>query len=171
MNNTSIIKSFQLRAGRSVLGIGVRELGNCLGVSGAAISLWEHKDANNNLKTSDYNIILLKKFFEQREVFFPDEKTISLNPALIKQNSENTLTRFQLRASRSILNLSQAELANFTGVSAQLIARAERLNNKEFIRPKEAEVITKIRLWFENHGIYFTNNLSLSISQNLKLIK
>ena len=165
MDNGIIIKSFQLRAGRSVLGIGVRELGECLGLSGAAVSLWEHKDNAASLKTSDDNIILLKKFFEQREVFFPDEKTISLNPALIKQNTRGTLTRFQLRASRAILNLSQSELANFIGVSAQLITRAEHLNNRDFIRPKEAKVVAKIRFWFEEHGIDFVNNLSLSFSQ------
>lgn len=168
MDNVFIMKIFQLRAGRSVLGIGVRELGNCLGVSGATISLWEQKDANKNLKTSTDNIILLKKFFEQREVFFPDENTVSLNPALLHHNIDTTLTRFQLRASRAILNLSQAELANFIGVSSQLITRAEHLNNKDFIRPKESGVVKKIRGWFENQGILFRNNLSLSISHKLE---
>ena len=43
MQNNIIIKNFQLRAARSVLGIGVREIGHCLGLSGAAISIWEHK--------------------------------------------------------------------------------------------------------------------------------
>jgi transcriptional regulator with XRE-family HTH domain len=162
MNNNGTIKRFQLRAGRSVLGIGVREIGECLGLSGAAISLWEHKDIEENLKTTDDNIILLRKFFEQREVFFSDERTISLNPTLVNQSTGDVLTRFQLRAGRAILNLSQSELADYLGVSTQLITRAERLNNKDFIRPKEQGVVLKIKSWFESNGIYFTNNLSLS---------
>jgi hypothetical protein len=168
MDNVLTIKTFQLRAGRSVLGIGVRELGHFLGVSGATISLWEQKDKNKHLKTSDKNNTLLKKFFEQREVFFPDEQTISLNPASLLQNTDDTLTRFQLRASRAILNLSQAELANCIGISSQLVTRAEHLNNKELIRPKEAGVVKKLRFWFEDHGIYFKNNLSLSIEHDIK---
>lgn len=166
MNNNVIIKSFQLRAGRSVLGIGVRELGNCLGLSGAAISLWENKELDYNLKTSDVNITLLLKYFEQREVFFPDENTISLNPALIRNSTSNALTRFQLRAARAILNLSQLELANYLNVSPQLITRAEKLNNRDFIRPKELNVVAKIRSWFENRGIYFSNDLSLSFKKS-----
>ncbi len=161
----NIIKNFQLRAARAILGVGVRELGSCLGLSGATISLWENKNINNYLKTSDINIILLRKFFEQREVFFPDENTISLNPVLIKQNMSHKLTRFQLRAARVILNLSQYELATHIGVSVQLITRAERLHNKDYIRPKETGVVLKIRSWFENNGIYFINDLSLSFKK------
>jgi DNA-binding XRE family transcriptional regulator len=165
MDNCSNIKSFQLRAGRSILGIGVRKIGSCLGVSGAAISLWEHQGVADNLKTSEENILLLKKFFEQREVFFPDARTISLNPIYHNQILQNTLTRFQLRASRAILNLSQSELASFIGVSPQLITRAERLNNKDFIRPKESNVVPKFKSWFEAHGISFVNSFSLSFTQ------
>ena len=163
-----IITTFQLRAGRAVLGIGVREIGSCIGVSGAAISIWEHKDNTDNLKTSDENIILLQKFFEERKIFFPNESSISLtlNTGITDENYTNdtsSLTRFQLRAARVALNLTQSELARRIGVSRELITRAERLNNTDYIRPKEVGVATQIRSWFEKHNICFNNKLSLSL--------
>ena len=167
MNNQVNIKSFQIRAARSILGIGVREVGQCLSVSGAAVSLWENTLDHLHIRTSNMNIILLIKFFEQRDVFFPDENTITLNPAL-RYSTSNQLTRFQLRAGRSILNISQMELAHHTGVSAQLITRAESLDNNIFIRPKEVGATIKIRNWLESKGITFPNDLTVSFKLTLR---
>ena len=77
MQNNIIIKNFQLRSARYVLGIGVREIGHCLGLSGAAISIWEHKGNLENLKTSTDNILLLTEFFKSHDIIFPDENSIT----------------------------------------------------------------------------------------------
>jgi DNA-binding XRE family transcriptional regulator len=160
----NLISTLQLKAGRAVLGIGVREIGSYVGVSGAAISLWENNKGHNNLKITPERNLLLIHFFQNRGIFFPDKKSISLISDSNRYNSNSliVLTRFQLKAARAMLNLTQLELANYIGVSRELITRAERLNNADFIRPKETEVVSKIRKWFEEHKIHFIDNLSLS---------
>ena len=74
----NLISTLQLRAGRAVLGIGVREIGSYVGVSGAAISLWENNKGHNNLKITPERNLSLIHFFQNRGVFFPDKKSISL---------------------------------------------------------------------------------------------
>lgn len=165
MQNNTIIKNFQLRAARSVLGIGVREIGRCLGLSGAAISIWEHKGNLENLKTSTDNVLLLTEFFKSHNIIFPDENSVTLREEVKRSNNEGCiLTRFQLRASRITLNMTQVDLANFIGVTRQVISRAEHLRNNEFIRPLEKEVSLKIRNWFENNKISYKDCYTISLA-------
>ena len=165
MQNNIIIKNFQLRAARSVLGIGVREIGRCLGLSGAAISIWEHKGNLENLKTSTDNILLLTEFFKSHDIIFPDENSITSREEVKKSNNDDcVLTRFQLRASRIALNVTQVDLANFIGVTRQVISRAEHLRNNEYIRPLEKEASLKIRNWFENNKISYKDCCKISLS-------
>ena len=165
MQNNIIIKNFQLRAARSVLGIGVREIGHCLGLSGAAISIWEHKGNLENLKTSTDNILLLTEFFKSHDIIFPDENSITSREEVKKFNNDDcVLTRFQLRASRIALNVTQVDLANFIGVTRQVISRAEHLKNNEYIRPLDKEASLKIRNWFENNKISYKDCYTISLS-------
>lgn len=156
MQNYIIIKSFQLRVARSVLGIGVREIGHHLGLSGAAISIWEHKGNFENLKTSMNNILLLNEFFKSHDITFPDDNSVTLHREIKKTNNEKgILTRFQLRASRTALNITQVELANLIGITRQVISRAEHLQNDQYIRPLEKGASLKIKNWFENNKISY----------------
>ena len=165
MQNNIVIKNFQLRAARSVLGIGVREIGHCLGLSGATISIWEHKGNLENLKTSTDNILLLTEFFKSHNITFPDENSVALREEVKRSsNEEGVLTRFQLRASRIALNMTQVDLANFIGVTRQVISRAEHLRNNEYIRPLEKEASLKIRNWFENNKISYKDCYTISLS-------
>ena len=165
MQNNIIIKNFQLRVARSVLGIGVRGIGHYLGLSGAAISIWEHKGNLENLKTSTDNILLLTEFFKSHDIIFPDENSITSREEVKKSNNDDcVLTRFQLRASRIALNVTQVDLANFIGVTRQVISRAEHLRNNEYIRPLEKEASLKIRNWFENNKISYKDCYTISLS-------
>ena len=54
-----MLTSFQLRASRSVLGLGVREVGDAIDVSRTTISVWERQPALQRItsKKKRYNAI------------------------------------------------------------------------------------------------------------------
>jgi len=129
-----MLTTFQLRVSRSILDLGIRDIGSLLNTSRTTVYIWENKPNLSyiNIKPDDLNC--LKYFFEQKNIFFPDERTINLYQNTLIPINKNTLTRFQLKAARIALRLSQSELANYIGVLQQVIARAEILDNKEFVR-------------------------------------
>ena len=50
------MKVFQLKAARAVLNLSVRDIGSYIGVSGTAVSMWESKDIDLDINTSEQNI-------------------------------------------------------------------------------------------------------------------
>ena len=56
------------------------------------------------------------------------------------------------------------DLANFIGITRQVISRAEHLRNNEYIRPLEKEASLKIRNWFENNNISYKDCYTISLS-------
>lgn len=162
------LKTFQLRAARVVAGIELKEIGNVLGLTKAAISLWEHKDDFAPLTTSQENILILKEIFARHNIFFPDENSISLNE-IIEYRKPEGLTRFQLKASRAILNISQEMLAQSINILKDVIARAELLKNHEYIRPLNKKLPSTLKLWFENKNIIFNDNLTVLFFRDKKI--
>ena len=156
------ITNLQLRVARLVLGIGVREIGMQLGVSGAAICQWENK---NIFHLSHQRSSLLIHYFHQRKIIFPAENSIAFISNLNKSNTNTTntqLTRFQLRAARNALNLTQIELAKSIGVYTHIIEKNENLDNEEYIRSEKKDILIKIKNWFEEHNIKVNNDFSVS---------
>ena len=163
-----MLTTLQLRVSRSILDLGIRDIGSLLNTSRTTVYIWENKPNLSyiNIKPDDLNC--LKYFFEQKNIFFPDERTINLYQNTLIPINKNTLTRFQLKAARIALRLSQSELANYIGVLQQVIARAEILDNKEFVRIKNKEAIAKLLKFFQSNGVYFPNNLSIQFDDKIK---
>jgi DNA-binding XRE family transcriptional regulator len=163
-----MLTTLQLRVSRSILDLGIRDIGSLLNTSRTTVYIWENKPNLSyiNIKPDDLNC--LKYFFEQKNIFFPDERTINLYQKTLIPINKNTLTRFQLKAARIALRLSQSELANYIGVLQQVIARAEILDNKEFVRIKNKEAIAKLLKFFQSNGVYFPNNLSIQFDDKIK---
>ena len=163
------MKIFQLRASRAVLNLGVRDIGNYIGVSGTAISSWESKDNLLDVSTSQQNVMMLEQFFMIKNIVFSDECTITLNEIMEQDNVTNSrsLTRFQLRGSRAILKLNRKDLASFAKTDKYVIARAEKLNNNEYIRPKDPYVSSRLKDIFIQHGLSFPTPLSISLNNKL----
>lgn len=156
------ITYIQLRAARQLLNIGVRELATILKVSKSTICKAE---ANN---TRDfyhkYNAALLD-YFKKNHIIFPTESSIRYD---YKDNfQENTqtsetkiiFTRFQLKTARCILNITQLELANFTGINKSQISRAELLNNSETVKFSNINNINILKNFFINQNIEFVGPL------------
>lgn len=163
-----ILKTFQLRAARMVAGIKLETIGKHLGCTAAAISLWECKDNLAPLKTSQENILIIKKIFAEHNIFFPDENSIALTDSMNEYKPES-LTRFQLRAARTTLDISQRQLAEFLNISQCIITQAELLKNNEYIRLKKKTLSSVLRTWFENKNIIFDNDLIISFGKDKKI--
>lgn len=162
------MKAFQLRAARSVSGIGVREIALYLGVSRTIVSRWDNMPSLTTIKSKVTNPEALIFFFKQYRILFPTENSISLNVDNPSEDLNNIyLSRFQLRAARSILCLSQRELAEATKISQSIINYLESLSNEKLINSTSKEVDTTLfNSFFEKNGIMFPNTYSVSLSPN-----
>lgn len=159
---TKIISNLQLRATRQVLNIGLRELSKILKTSKSTISKAELG------KTRDFffkNSAALIEHFEKNQIMFPNEHTIRFTPnvhqhELLGANAES-LTRFQLKAARCLLNISQLELAQTIGIDKGIVSRAELLHNDQNINPSDKIVANRIKEVFFEHGIEFPDPFSI----------
>lgn len=165
------MKAFQLRAARSVTGIGVREIALYLGVSGTIVSRWDNMFAFKVIKSKITNPNALIFFFKQHNISFPSDYSISYTPNNIEiEEIKNAsyLTRFQLRASRSILKLSQRELAELTNTNSNIINYLETLDNKEFINNTAKDIDTTIyKSYFEEKGFLFPDHFTVVLNYNI----
>jgi DNA-binding transcriptional regulator YiaG len=157
------MKAFQIRAARSVTGIGVKEIALYLGVSGTIVSRWDNMSPLKTIKSKATNPDALIFFFKQHKILFPTENSISLDIDSI--NTTVYLSRFQLRSSRSILGLSQRELAEATQTSKEVINYLEGLDNIKFINntPKDVDT-TLYKVFFEKNGITFPDSYSVNLN-------
>ena len=152
-----MLTSFQLRAARSVLGLGVREVGEVINVSRTTISTWERQSVFHIISAKKKDVAPLDLFFNEKGIIFPDKNTLCLMTNLPK--NLNHLTRFQLRASRAALGLTLNELASFVNIPMQVIAYLESKKNDTYINtaPKEFNE-DLIRNFFEQQSIQFIDD-------------
>lgn len=160
-----MLSSFQLRASRSVLGLGVREVGNVIGVSRTTISVWERQPALQMISSKKKDITSLELFFKKNKIIFPDTLTISLVTDLPK--NLNSLTRFQLRAARATLGLTQEKLSSLTNISIQIITYLESKKNDTYINSTTKEFDESlIKNFFEHQYIRFLDDFTISLIKN-----
>lgn len=159
---TNIITNLQLRAARQVLNIGIRDLEKILKVSKSTISKAEQG------KTRDFfykHSAALIDFFKKNNVTFPNEHTIRFNIRTPKNNEiplkPQTITRFQLKAARCVMGLSQKRLAKTIGIDKGILSRAELLDNFQSINPAGKGVTYMIKDMFLKHNIEFPDPYSI----------
>lgn len=164
------LKAFQLRAARVAAGVTLNTIGNLLGFTKAAVSLWEHQNNFTQIKTSNDNIIVIKEFFAQHNIFFPDANSIALKLDLIGKKRTD-LTRFQLRAARAILHMTQEELAASINIPRYIIQKAElaMLNRYVYMRPPLETLPLQLRKFFEERNFVFCNDFIVSFYENKKI--
>lgn len=157
-----MLKIFQLRVARSVTGIEVRELALYLGVSRTIISRWEKGSPLECIKTNKVSPKSLAFFFKQHNILFPDEYTVKLK-SIINNLESNHLTRFQLRAARASLKLTQEELAKLTDIPKSIINYLETQSNETLLHTTNKEIDDLIlKNFFQNKGLIFPDNYTIS---------
>ena len=160
-----MLKVFQLRVARSVLGLGVRDIGAYINLSRSTISKIERKGITTNLIINTEQNTTLVKIFNDKRVFFPNESTISYEKE--SKSCKEYLTRFQLRGGRAILALSQRELSENTGIEKNILNYLENLPNTSFISLAETvqtDVNSKLKNYFHKNNIFFPTGNSIKIN-------
>ena len=160
------IRAFQLRAARSVTGLGVREIGAYCDVSRTTISSLELLESHKVLKLERTKINALLFLFEQYNIFFPDEDSVRMKA---KQECDiQYLSRFQFRAGRSILQLSQTQLGDVVGASCSQISKIEKNNNQNCVSVATEVDITLCLKFFEGQGLIFSEKYTIAFPEKLK---
>jgi transcriptional regulator with XRE-family HTH domain len=165
-----MLKTFQLRAARSISGIGVREAGKILGVSHTTVSTWEQKLPLDDIKSLPHNTSILIALFEENNIFFNTDTTISFNTKNIVNDHTSHLTRFQLRVARTGLGLTQERLAAYINIPKQVIAYLESKENNVYLHetPKLVDDLL-IKNFFEKLGLNFLGSSTVEIPINPRL--
>lgn len=157
-----MLNTFQLRVARSVTGIEVREIALFLGISRTIISRWEKYHALEELKTQKAPLESLVFFFKQHNLTFPDKNTVMFHSALKPFVSEH-LSRFQLRAARAALHLTQEKLAQEVGVSKSIINYLETHTNETLINTTKKTIPDLLFTeFFKSKGFVFSDVFSIS---------
>ncbi|MDC0865221.1 hypothetical protein OAP56_04675 [Rickettsiaceae bacterium] len=163
-----MIKIFQLKSARSVTGVEVRELALYLGVSRTIVSRWEKQRPLDSIKTKKASPESLVFFFSQHHILFPDENSICFDSKEDSEMHSSHLTRFQFRAARSILDLTQTDLASATNSSRKIVNYLETFDNKALLAPRNKDIDDSVfRQFFESKGITFPYNLSVRIDRSI----
>jgi len=158
------MKTFQLRVARYVTGVEMRELGLYLNISRTIISRWENQKPLDEIKSKKISASSLVFFFKQHGVLFPNDNTVTLDTKQASLQSEH-LTRFQLRAARVALSLSQEELANLTNTPKTLINYLEIQKNEIFLNTTNKNVDDLIfKNFFSKNGILFPDSYSICLT-------
>lgn len=164
-----MLKAFQIRAARSVTGIGVRDIGLYLKVSGTIISRWEQQVPLSEIKSNATEPNSLKFFFKQHGISFPDTSSIALDVSSLSELKTKSLTRFQLRAARAALCLSQNELAELTSIPQKIINYLENQDNTTFLNSPPKKIDDSVlRGFFEENGVVFKGSFCISLTKNTK---
>lgn len=163
--NTNMLKTFQLRVARSVTGLEVREVALYLGISRTIISRWEKQPFLDNIRTKKASPESLLFFFKQHGIVFPDEYSVKFNSLLNSFNSIH-LTRFQLRASRAALGLTQEELAKLTNIPKSVINYLEIQNNETLLNTTKKDIDDLIfKKFFQTKGLLFPDSFTISFTK------
>lgn len=165
-----MLKTFQLRAARAISGIGVREVGEYLGVSRTTVSTWEQQLPLDDIRSQPANTSTLIAFFETKNIFFNTNTSISLNTKNILNEHAAHLTRFQLRAARTGLGLTQDQLAAYINMPKQVIGYLETKENNIYLHetPKLVDDLL-IKDFFEKLGLIFLGSSTVEITSNPQL--
>lgn len=159
-----ILNAFQLKAARSALNIGVREIGNIINVSRTTISVWENQRNFVSIKTSQGNNTLIS-FFKENGIIFPSEKSIALD--INTSDKSDLLSRFQIRVARVAMHLTQHELATLLEIPLLLLNYLEKQHNNVYISstPKTIDEFV-LRSFFEKHGILFPKDFCVHLEKD-----
>lgn len=160
-----ILNTFQFRASRYCLNLGVRDMVEILNLSRTSISTLENLPNFHPMNISDFHSRNLADFFNSNGISFKDENSMSF----IGSEAGDSLTRFQLRAARVIMHITQQELSIMMDFPTGLIGYLEKLSN-DYLLTKTPKIVDedKIRSFFNSKGIEFTYNSGIYLKEDFR---
>ena len=158
-----MLTGFQLRAARAVLNLSGVKLGSFIGVGMSNINTIEANTKNTDyIVTKTRNAVLLKRFFEENNIIFSDEYSITLKTKVILVDPIK-LIRFQFRAGRVALRKTPQEFRELTGLSENVFKHIEKKKNIEYIDIKSGKYSGFLREIFYKNNVYFPDHYSVSL--------
>jgi len=160
-----MLQVFHLRVARSVLGLGVRDIGAYINISRSAVSKIERKDVTSILRVEEDQNTILIKIFNDKGVFFPDKNSVQYGADLKSYNTH--LTRFQLRGGRAVLGLSQREMSENLNIEKNVLNYLENLPNASMLYNTEkaqGDFNTTLKKFFDKNNISFPTENSIKIN-------
>lgn len=157
----TIIVPLQLKAARNVLNLGVRDIAKVLKVSKATINKAELGNTRDFFHKYG---AALTNFFSLNNIIFPNTFSITYDNSKREiENSKlnNSITRFQFKAARHILSLTQQDLAAIIKVNRSIISKAEQVANTEYIKLYDQKILDCIKEYYCNQNIEFPNQMSI----------
>jgi len=159
-----ILTGFQLRTSRQVLNLTLEQLHQESNVSKITLSRLENTISNlEDISCSAKDAESLYNYFNQKNLCFCNKNTISFNEYIEPKSIEESITRFQFIAARTILQYSQRELSKYLRINYNTVHRLENFNNQSYLNIKSAKISDFIS-FFSKKNIFFPDNLSVYLS-------
>ncbi|MDC0864802.1 hypothetical protein OAP56_02515 [Rickettsiaceae bacterium] len=160
----------QLKAARSALNLGVRDIGLLIQASRTTVSKLEHNKINiSDMRLAERRNIILLEFFKKNKITFPSHCSIEFscpnNDESAGSLSKDFITRFQLRVSRVILKKTQDDLAKVLSTSPSLIKKSESESNQFFFTQSNLKITAGLLSLFKKEGLEFPAPFLVSFSK------
>lgn len=164
-----MITGFQFKAALAIITITAKELSNIIDLHQATLLRFKHTANLEYLNCHTKNIILLNDFFSEKNIYFPNHRTIQFTKIISEETDDNSmLNRFQLVTSRIATGLSQRELSRHLRISAGAISLLEQLDNSQLIVNRKIRPRT-LKTFFEHLGIMFLDPFTVSLAKDPSL--
>jgi hypothetical protein len=159
-----ILTGFQLRAARKVLNLTLDQLCSNVCITKSALMKLEKTDNLEEIICSTKDAQNLYNYFLENKLLFPNKHTIKLNEQIEPKDAYNNLTRFQFVAARTANKSSYISLSNIINIGSATLQAYEAKNNIEYLKSYK-NIISDLILYFNENGISFSTNLSVSITK------
>lgn len=165
-----MLTGFQFRASRALLEYTFKDISDIIGVHEGTLIRFGRTKNLEYIRGHSQNIISIRSFFEDNHIFFPSQHAITLNTNIHHSNqTEDALTRFQLKVARIATGLTQDELSVYVRLSSSSISLLERKDNTEYISSNKIQ-ISILKKFFERLGVVFHNDLTVELIKDPKIL-
>jgi DNA-binding Xre family transcriptional regulator len=158
-----MLTGFQYRAALAVAKITLKSLSYSVGLHASTLLRLKKTPNCEFLNCHNKNLHVIIKFFESKNIFFPDNNSIQLK---INQNSKD-ITRFHFVVARIATGLNQNELSQMLRISSGTISLLEKLNNTDALKTRKL-LNNDIISFFERLGVVFNTNYTVTLKKDPK---
>lgn len=165
-----MLTGFQFRASRALLEYTFKDISDVIGVHEGTLIRFGRTKNLEYIRGHSQNVIAIRSFFEDKNIIFPSKNTITLSTNIHHYlQTEDSLTRFQLKVARIATGLTQDELSVYVRLSSSSISLLERKDNIEYISSNKIR-ISILKKFFERLGIIFPNDLTVELIKDPQIL-
>lgn len=165
-----MLTGFQFRASRAILEYTFKDISDIIGVHESTLIRFSRTKNLEYIRGHSQNIIAIRSFFEANHIIFPSQHTITLSTNIHHSiQTQDTLTRFQLKAARIATGLTQDALSVYVRLSSSSISLLESKDNTEYVSSNKIQ-ISILKKFFERLGIIFHDDLTVELIKDPQIL-